>query len=78
MAEAELEEVKMYVACLQKTVAPFIKTRYIMDMCQATELCPGVQVYQRLWEQESLYPEEMWEAERAAEMTGKEKEEDGD
>ena len=41
MEEAGLKEVETYVSCRQNTVAQFIVTRTIMDLCLAAERRPG-------------------------------------
>ena len=49
-----MEEVETYVTLVQNTVAQFIATILVMDMCLASEQLPGARVSQRWWEQESL------------------------
>ena len=44
MEEAGLKEVETYVSCRQNTVAQFIVTRPIMDLCLETEWRPGPRV----------------------------------
>ena len=45
MAEAVFQEVKTYVSRRKNTVAQFIATRLIMDMCLATKRRPGSRVF---------------------------------
>ena len=73
--EAYLEEVDMYVTHRHNTVAHFIMTRPIVDLCLAAERRSGARVSQRWWEQDNLDLEGMWVASGAAVM---EEEEDGD
>ena len=49
MLEAGLQEVETYVSRRQNTVAQFIVTRLIMDLCLVAEWRPGPQVYRRWW-----------------------------
>ena len=44
MAEARFREVDTYVSLLQNTVAQYIATRTIMDMCLAMKRRPGPKV----------------------------------
>ena len=44
MVEAGLKEVETYISCCQITVAQFIATRPIMDLCLAAEWRPGSRV----------------------------------
>ena len=44
MAEAGLQEVETYVFRRQNTVAPFIMTRPIMDLCLEAKRIPGTLV----------------------------------
>ena len=44
MTDTVLQEVETYVSCRQNTVARFIATRPIMDLCLAEEQKPGPQV----------------------------------
>ena len=48
--EAGLKEVENYVSHLQNTVAHFIATRPIMDLCLATKRRLGSRVAKRWWE----------------------------
>ena len=56
IAEEVLEEVDNYVARHQNTVAQFIMTIYIVDICLVAERCPGAWVIQRWWEKDNLDP----------------------
>ena len=55
MVEAGLQEVETYIACRQNTVAQYIVTRPIMDLCLEEEQRPGTMVSQWWWDQECLY-----------------------
>ena len=59
MAAAGPYEVDTYIYHHQNTVAHYIATRPIMDLCLVAEQCPGTRVYKRWWEQEGLYLEGM-------------------
>ena len=59
MTEAVLQEVETYISRRQNTVAQFIVTRIIMNLCLAAERRPGSRVYRRLWEQDGLDVEGM-------------------
>ena len=50
MEEAGLQDVENYISHFQNTVAQFIDTRPIMDLCLAEERCPGSRVNNRSWE----------------------------
>ena len=54
MVEEGLQEVETYVSQLQSTVAQYIATRPIMDLCLAVKRRPGPRVAMRWWEQEGL------------------------
>ena len=54
MAEAGLQEVDTYVSHRQNTVAQYILTRPIMELCLAAERRPGKRVEMRWWKQEGL------------------------
>ena len=47
--EAGLQEIETYIACRQNTVAQYIATRPIMDLCLVVERRPGVQVLRQWW-----------------------------
>ena len=70
MSEAVLGGVQTYLDPRQNTVAQFIETRPIMDMCLTAERRPGARVSQGWWEQGTLGLEAMCLTERAAEMKG--------
>ena len=67
MEGSGLQEVDTYVSFCQNTVAQYIATRPIMDLCLAAKQRPGPRVEIRWWEQEGLDLEGMrttsWEAE---------------
>ena len=69
MAEAGFQEVETYVSCHQNTVAQYIATRSIMDLCLAEKRRPGTRVARKWWEQEDLDLEGMRTASREAEQT---------
>ena len=54
MTEAGLQESDTYVSRHQNTVAQYIATRPIMDLCLAAKRRPGTRVEIRWWEQEGL------------------------
>ena len=54
MAESVLEDMETYVAHRYNTVANFIATRSIVDLCLEAERLPEEQVYQRRREQDNL------------------------
>ena len=54
MAEEGLQEVDTYISLRQNTVAQFIATRPIMELCMATERRLGSRVANRWWEQDGL------------------------
>ena len=68
MAEAGLQEVDTYVSRHQNTVAKFIATRPIMDLCLAAARSMGSMVSNKWWNQDGLESEGMrttaWEAEQ--------------
>ena len=76
MAEVELQEVETYVSRRQNTVAQFIATRPIMDLCLAAERRPGPRVSKRWWEQDGVDVEGMQTAAEEAEWTEGEEETD--
>ena len=49
-----LEEIGVYIACCHNTVAQYIVTRPIMDLCLAAERNPGLRLYRRWWYQPAL------------------------
>ena len=54
MAEAGLQEVETYIYCHQNTMAQYITTRPIMDLCLAAKQRSGPRVEIRWWEHEVL------------------------
>ena len=49
MAETGLQEVNTYVSCHQNTVAKFIDTRPIVDLCLVAQWRPGLKLVKRWW-----------------------------
>ena len=49
-----MQEVETYVFRLQNTVAQYIATRPIMDLCLAAKRSSGLRVVMWWWEQEGL------------------------
>ena len=47
IVEAGFQEVKTFVYCHQNTVAQYIATRPIMDLCLAEKQRPGIRVVMR-------------------------------
>ena len=72
MAEAGLWEVETYVSQRQNTVAQFIATRTIMDLCLVAARMPGSRVAKRCKDQDGLDLEEMWTAAQEAEQMKRE------
>ena len=54
MVEAGLQYLYTYVSRHQKTVAQYIATRTIMDLCLEVKRRPGTRLAMRWWEQEGL------------------------
>ena len=77
MSEAGFQEVETYVSCRQNTVAQYISTRSIMDLCLAAKRGPGIRVEMQWWEQEGLDLEGTQIAAREAEQTEGAEETDG-
>ena len=69
MAEAGLQEVETYVSCHQNTVAQYIATKPIMDLCLAAKRSPGPRVEMGWWEQKGLDLEGMRTAAQEADQT---------
>ena len=69
MSEAGLQEVGNYVSFLQNTVAQYIFTRPIMDLCLSAKPRPGSRVNMWWLEQEPLDLEGMRTAAREADHT---------
>ena len=59
MSEAGMQEVETYVSRRQNTVAQFIATRPIMDLCLAAERIPGPRIYKKWWEKDRVDVEGM-------------------
>ena len=49
------EEIRIYIACRQNTVAQYIATRPIMDLYLEAERRPGMRLSWRWWKQPALY-----------------------
>ena len=64
MRAVGLEEIGSYISGRQKTVAKYIATRPILDLCLDTERRPLLWTPEKWWEQEGLVflgrPEEGW------------------
>ena len=54
MAEAGMKEVETYVSCRQSTMAQYIATRPIMDLCMVAKRRPGPRVTMRWWVQKGV------------------------
>ena len=57
MVEAGFKGIGEYITRRQNTVAQYISTRPILDLCERSARIPGARVYQRWWEQAGLYLE---------------------
>ena len=77
MVEAGLQEMETYVSRRQNTVAQYIATMPIMDLCLTAEQRPGPRVAMQWWEQEGMDLEGMRTAAREAEQTEGGEETDG-
>ena len=77
MKEAGLQEVETYISRRHNTVANFIATMPIMDLCLEATRRLGPRDAKRLWEQDRLDLEGMRTAAREAERTDGEEETDG-
>ena len=69
MAEARFNEVETYVFYHHNTVAKYIATRTIMDLCLAAKQRPEPRVKMRWWEQEVMGLEGTRTAAQEAERT---------
>ena len=49
-----LEEIGVYIARRQNTIAQYIATRPIVDLCLAAERRPGMRLLWRWWDQPAL------------------------
>ena len=76
MAEAGLQEVETCVSHHQSTVAQYIATMPIMDLCMVVKRRPGPRLTMRWWEQEVLDLEGMQTAAQEEEQTEGEEEMD--
>ena len=54
MMEAGFKGIRKYVTRRQNTVAQYIATRPILDLCERSALRPGAWVYPQWWEQDGL------------------------
>ena len=61
--EAGLEEVETYITQRQNTVAQYIATQPILELCEEAERRPGARVSKRWWEQEGINLAGAWAAE---------------
>ena len=77
MADAGLQEVETYVSHHQNTVAQYIATRPIMDLCLVANRRLRPRVKMGWWEQDGLDLEGMRTAAREEEQTEGEEETDG-
>ena len=55
--EAGFEGIGTYVTRRQNTVAQYIATQTILDLCERSARRPGARVSRRWWEQDGLYLE---------------------
>ena len=67
MSEADVQEVETYISGRHKTVAEFITTRLIMDLCLTAERRPGAWIPKQRREQEGIDLEGICEANLVAE-----------
>ena len=67
MEEAGLQEVEIYVSLRQNTVAQFIDTRPIMDLCLAADRRLWSRLTKYWWDQVGLDLERMLMADQEAE-----------
>ena len=73
MAEAGFEWIRKYITRRQNTVAQYIATRPILDLCERSTRRPGARVSRRWWEQADLDLEgekKMAAAAEAADLDG--------
>ena len=54
MVKAGFGAIRTYVARRQNTVAPYIATQPILELCERSARRPGARVSQRWWEQDGL------------------------
>ena len=55
LAIVVLEEIGVYIFCCHNTVAQYIATHPIMDLCLAAEHNPVLYLSRRWWEQSAMY-----------------------
>ena len=70
MEESGLKDMETYISRRQNTVAQFIATSPIMDLCLAAERRLGPQVSRRWWDQDGVYVDGMRMASWEADWTG--------
>ena len=56
--DSGLQEVETYISCRQNTVAQYISTGPIMNLCLAAEQHPGTRLSKWWWGKEVFYFEE--------------------
>ena len=80
MEEAGFKEIRVYIQKMNNTVAQYIATRPILDLCERSVRRPGAWVSWRWWEQEGLNLEGAmeWAAAAKAKATGGEEEKRGE
>ena len=54
MLEAGFDEIGTYITRSQNTIAQYIATQPIMDLCERSARSPGVRVSRRWWEKEGI------------------------
>ena len=50
-----LEDIGVYIACLHNTVAQYIATHAITELCLVAEWKPELHIYMQWWEHTALY-----------------------
>ena len=55
MVESGFEGIGTYITRRQNTVAQYIATQPILDLCERSARRPGARVSWRWWEQDGLY-----------------------
>ena len=50
-----LENIRVYIACLHNTVAQYIATHAITELCLVAEWKPELHIYMQWWEHTALY-----------------------
>ena len=66
MVEAGLQEMEICVSSHHNTVAQYIVTSTIVDLCLAAKIRPETRVSERWWYKESLYLVDMRKADQEA------------